>query len=109
MSKTTVFFHLYNDFSGSPTVLHNVVKQRIIRGENVEIVTSDTHGVLSDLRSRPNVKYHTYPYSFSKNKILTFARYCFAQLYTFFFAFKCLASFLLAENLIFCLCWGRDG
>lgn len=88
MTKTIVFFHLYNDFSGSPTVLHNVVKQRIIRGENVEIVTSNTPGVLSDLRSMPNVKYHTYPYSFSKNKIFTFARYCFAQLYTFFFAFK---------------------
>lgn len=88
MKKITVVFHLYNDFSGSPTALLNVLKQRVANGEKIEIITSGTIGALSELESCPNVVFHTYSYSFSKNKFVTSIRYLAVQLYTFFFSFR---------------------
>ena len=95
MSKRLIYVHLYNDFSGSPKVLSNVIKRSLeksSKNEVVEIITSNTEGALSELKQLPNVKFHTYSYSFSTNKIVTFCRYCRVQIYTFFFAFKYLFS-----------------
>lgn len=97
MEKITVVFHLYNDFSGSPKALLNVLKQKVADGERIEVITSDTTGALSELKSCRNVVFHTYSYSFSNNRFVTSIRYLVVQLYTFFFAFR----YLFRNDVVF--------
>ena len=44
-----VAFHLYNDFSGSPKVLRNVIEGLLKKKHKLTIVTSNTNGILDDL------------------------------------------------------------
>lgn len=85
--KYIVCFHLYNDYSGSPKVLHMVLKGILHRGHRVDLITSHG-GVLDDLEQYPGLKIHHYRYSFMGNAVTTMLRYTAVQLYTFFFAFR---------------------
>lgn len=94
--STIVFFHLYNDFSGSPTILRTFVKGCINRGVQVELVTS-RGGILDSLGSHPNYKRYSFYYKFSIFKSLTLLRFIWAQLYMFCFAFR----YAFRPNVVF--------
>ena len=80
-----ICFHLYNDYSGSPKVLKNLLGKMLQKGVNIELVTS-TGGVLDELPQGDNLKRHNYRYKFSNNGIVTMLRYTWVQIYTFFVA-----------------------
>jgi len=63
--KKIICAHLYNDFSGSPLVLANAIKVFLKEGKDVEIISSDSEGFLSELV----VKKHFVPYSFTTSTI----------------------------------------
>ena len=83
--KRIIFFHLYNDISGSPKVLSMVVRGLVAKGYEVELFTSNTDGFLSGIE---NVIYHKFPYKWTSNKSVTLCRLLFAQLYMFVMALK---------------------
>lgn len=78
--KKIIFFHLYNDISGSPQVLSSVIRGIKSKGFDVELYTSHTDGFLSGIEG---VKYHTFSYKWTTNRFLTFLRLIYAQLYMF--------------------------
>ena len=82
-----VFFHLYNDFSGSPMVLTPVINGFIDKGMDVELVTSKG-GILDTIKEHKNFKRHSFFYRFSRHCIITLKRFAVAQTYMFFFAFR---------------------
>ena len=84
--KHIVCFHLYNDYSGSPTVLKMVLDGLLEKEVKIDLVTSKD-GVLDEMEN-VNLKIYHYSYSFSTNPIVTMVRYIAIQIYTFFFAFK---------------------
>ncbi len=94
--KHIVCFHLFNDYSGSPKVLKVVLQRMLDKGYQVDLVTS-TSGVLDELQQYPNLRKHTYSYSFSATPIVTMLRYFGVQLLTFFWAFR----WLLQKNVVF--------
>ena len=87
--KRIVFFHLYNDFSGSPKVLSLVIRNMVEKGYDVELFTSKTDGFLSDLKG---VTYHKYTYSWSKNKFRTILFLLYAQIFLFISSFRYIFS-----------------
>lgn len=97
MKKTIVCFHLLNDCSGSPKVLQSVLDGLCKRGKEVELVTSNTHGVLDSLQSHSNFCMHTYAYNFSENPIITMLRYIWVQILTFFMAWR----YLFKKDVVF--------
>lgn len=90
-----VAFHLFNDYSGSPKVLKMVLEGLLKQDYQIEVVTSKG-GVLDELKS-DNVRHHHYSYHFSMNPVVTMIRYTFAQLYTFFFAFR----YIFKKDVVF--------
>jgi glycosyltransferase involved in cell wall biosynthesis len=86
MKKRIVFFHLLNDYSGSPNILALIIKGVVTRGYIVDLYTSsERDGFLSHIEG---VKYHHVYYDFSKNKIKTLFLLIFAQITCFFAVFK---------------------
>ncbi len=81
MPKRIVCFHLFNDFSGSPKVLHDVLAGLLEQGYEIDLVT--TRGGVLDQLDSPHLKRHTYRYKFSTNPAITMARYLWAQTLTF--------------------------
>ena len=73
MPKRIVCFHLFNDFSGSPKVLHDVLAGLLEQGYEIDLVT--TRGGVLDQLDSPHLKRHTYRYKFSTNPAITMARY----------------------------------
>jgi len=80
-----ICFHLYNDYSGSPKVLKNLLARILERGVEVELITS-AGGVLDELPQCDNLKRRYYRYKFSNCSIVTMLRYTLVQVYTFFVA-----------------------
>lgn len=93
--KHIVFFHLYNDYSGSPKVLKDIVSGLAKRGFHVDLVTSKG-GVLDELNGCMVKKIH-YNYHFSNLSIVTIFRYIWVQIMTFFIALK----YTFSKNTIF--------
>lgn len=85
--KRIVCFHLFNDYSGSPKVLHQILEELLRQGGRVDLVTSKG-GVLSTLPQSDRLRMYNYNYRFSENGVVTMLRYSRVQLYTFFFAFR---------------------
>lgn len=85
--KQLVCFHLFNDFSGSPTVLRMVLNELLQQGYRIDLVTS-RGGVLDSLDGKNGIRLHRYLYHFSPNPVWTFCRYGIIQLYTFLWAFR---------------------
>lgn len=82
------FFHLYNDYSGSPKVLRNVGEWLLNKGYNVSIVTSKTNGVLDELKCYDNVEYDYFHYHTSCNKFSWVLHFVWAQICLFIKAFR---------------------
>lgn len=98
MKKKIICFHLYNDYSGSPKVLKNVLDELSWRKFDIELVTS-YGGVLDELSTYQQIKIHHYHYKFSDNNLVTLLKYVYIQIYTFLFSFK----YLFTPNCIFCI------
>lgn len=80
-----VCFHLFNDYSGSPKVLKNLLAGLLAEGFEIELVTSEG-GVLDKLPQCANLKRKRYRYKFHNNAIIALLRYTIVQIYTFFVA-----------------------
>ena len=83
--KKTVFFHLYNDYSGSPRVLAILLQAMVKQGHQITLVTSNTEGFLSDIEG---ITYHIIPYRWSASKLKTSLLLLVAQFRLFFLALK---------------------
>lgn len=96
-----VCFHLYNDFSGSPKVLRQVVRGMLEEGHEVVLVTS-RGGVLDKItdyrlqradsvpstssgtgNKEGQLRYRYYNYKFAGSGVVTALRYAWVQIYTF--------------------------
>lgn len=87
VTQSVVFIHLYNDRSGSPRVLLQVIKALHKAGMKVETLTSShSGGFLDDV---PGVKRNIF-YRRSDNKLLTLFWYVISQIFLFLF---CLGYF----------------
>ncbi|PZX47691.1 glycosyltransferase family 4 protein [Algoriphagus chordae] len=84
MPQKIVFFHLLNNFTGSPQILSSVISTAQKNGIEVKLYTSTTEGFLSGFERKSNF------YSRSEHRILT--------LFSFFFSQFLLAIKLLFEN-----------
>lgn len=83
-----VAFHIYNDYSGSPKVLSMVLKGLLARGYQVDLLTSNTGGVLNELEKEEKFRVYHHYYKFGDNFLLQFLRYLYTQLYGFFFVLR---------------------
>ena len=81
-------FHLYNDYSGSPKVLRNVLEGLLAKNHTVNVVTSATGGVLDELKGNSHIKYDYYHYSPSRNMVVWVFSLLYAQMCLFFKALK---------------------
>lgn len=95
MFMKVVSFHLFNDYSGSPKVLKMVLEGLANMGYDIDLVTS-RGGVLDELVS-DQIHHYGYSYKFSMNPLVTMIRYTYAQIFTFFFAFR----YLLKKDVCF--------
>lgn len=87
MNKRIACFHLYNDYSGSPSVLRVVLEGLLAQGREVDLFTS-RGGVLDELPQGERLRRITYPYRFSVRPVLTMLRYVAVQCYTALFALR---------------------
>ncbi len=80
--KHIVFFHLLNDFSGSPKVLRQAIES-LKSNNTLELYTcsSNKKGFLSDIE---NLKYNYFFYKWSKIKLVTLVLFFWSQLLLFF-------------------------
>jgi glycosyltransferase involved in cell wall biosynthesis len=78
-----LFLHLLNNYSGSPQVLSNYLKELIlIKKFKIYLLTSKTEGSLSNI---PNIIYFNNHYKWSNNKLFLITRFLLSQIYIFFF------------------------
>lgn len=87
--RKIVFFHLYNDYSGSPKVLRNLIEGLLDKKYFARIVTSNTNGVLDELSCNADVEYDYFNYRPTDNKIIWALKFLWAQFSLIFKAFKC--------------------
>ncbi|GHU73230.1 hypothetical protein FACS189450_12610 [Spirochaetia bacterium] len=75
--------HLLNNYTGSPKVLANIIKEFSLYKEfSISLLTSQTDGCLSNI---PNIHYYTNHYKWINNKLGLAILFVSAQLYMFFF------------------------
>lgn len=81
MQKKIVFFHLLNNFTGSPLILRNVIEIARDNGFEVELYTSDTEGFLTGISG---ITYHPNFYKRSEIRLLTLFSFFTSQFLLFF-------------------------
>jgi L-malate glycosyltransferase len=82
VTKKITFIHLYNDYSGSPLVLSNVIRGIKKYGYDCKIITSKkTEGFLSNIEG---IEYSYFNYQFNQNKLIRLAFYFWSQIIIFF-------------------------
>jgi len=86
MKHRIACFHLFNDYSGSPKVLHDVLNGLLRKGVSIDLISS-RGGVLDSLSS-PNIRRRSYRYHYSLNALLTMARYSAVEMLTFCMALR---------------------
>lgn len=80
--KRILFVHLLNDYSGSPLVLSQVVKQMTLQHHECHVFTHNPEaGFLGQIEG---VQYHPFFYRWSKSKPLTLLFLIFSQVVLFF-------------------------
>jgi glycosyltransferase involved in cell wall biosynthesis len=81
--KRIVCFHLYNDYSGAPLVLSEIIEGLDERGYEVELFTSGKYskGFLSKLN---HVEYHYSHYKWTATRYINYLRYFINQTILFF-------------------------
>ena len=78
-----LFVHLLNNYTGSPTVLSNLLRSINNKEKyNIGLLTSNTEGVLDNIE---NIRYYSNYYRWSNNKLLLAIFFCISQLYQFLF------------------------
>lgn len=78
-----LFVHLLNNYTGSPQVLGNILKELSLSREyNIDLLTSKTDGCLSDIS---NIAYYNNHYKWSNNKFVLLYRFVITQFYIFYF------------------------
>lgn len=92
-----VFFHLFNDYSGSPKVLYCIIDSLLNKGYKIELVSSNSIGVFNSLFNKENFRYRSYYYRYSNNVFIEIFRYLFVQIFTFFYSFR----YISKKNPIF--------
>jgi len=80
MAKKIVCIHLFNNYSGSPKVLMQVMNILITRGYDVDLITNKSEGFLSGLEG---INYHYVSYKWKKNELLTLIYFIIAQIQLF--------------------------
>lgn len=85
-SKHYVFYHLLNDYSGSPKALAGVIERTLSEGHRVDLYTS-AGGPLDNL-IHPRLKRHLISYRFTGRSLGTALRYLKAQTVSFFTALR---------------------
>ena len=93
--RKIVAFHLYNDFSGSPTVLATVLSG-LLKSDFHVVLVSSKGGVLDSVTGNDFAKINCH-YSFSPNKAVTLFRYFAAQVSSFCIALK----YAFSRNTVF--------
>ena len=84
--KRIIFFHLLNDYSGSPNMLALIIKGLVARGYQIDLYTSlNRPGFLSNI---DGIRSHSIYYIFSTNKITTILCFIYAQILSFFSVFR---------------------
>jgi glycosyltransferase involved in cell wall biosynthesis len=73
--------HLYNDYSGSPRVLSQLLEHWATQHHQVHLLTSQHQGRLSNISK---VQYHLFHYQWSKNQIKTLIQFLKVNLLIFF-------------------------
>lgn len=80
-----IFIHLYNDRSGSPKVLSDVINAYRTNAENYEVITSaNANGFLTPYETSSNVLF----YKRSENKALTLLYFFISQIHLFFLCLR---------------------
>ena len=78
-----LFVHLLNNYSGSPQVLANILKELCLYKEyNIGLLTSKSDGCLSGI---PNIVYHNNYYKWSNKKLILLFWLLLSQVYMFLF------------------------
>jgi len=88
------FIHLYNDHSGSPRVLREMVESI---SDNRHIITSNTNGILSGING---VTYSTFSYFPAKNLFLKLFFYLVANINIFFILLRLLIVNKKTKNVV---------
>jgi len=93
-------FHLFNDLSGSPKVLSQLIKEWVGLGYDVHLYTSQhQHGFLSDLQG---IAYYNSWYRFAKNPWLRLIFYTTSQFILYFkMVLKIKRSDIIYVNTVF--------
>lgn len=104
--KKIVCYHLFNDYSGSPKVLRNVLEGLLKRGYEVDLYTS-RGGILDSLdgaeesergtQKYPGLHIRHFSYNFSSNPVVTMMRYSLAQIKIFVKALR----YMFKSNTVF--------
>lgn len=94
--KHIICFHLFNDYSGSPTILKSILSGILNKGYQIDLISS-SGGVLDDLQSYINLRKYSYNYTFSTNCAITIFRYSIVQIYIFLLSFR----YLFKKNIVF--------
>jgi L-malate glycosyltransferase len=76
-----VCVHLFNNFSGSPKVLRQVIVSLLLKGYEIDLITNKTEGFLSNI---DGVNYVYINYNWSNNKVVTLLNFLIAQVELFF-------------------------
>ena len=84
-NKRIVCIHLFNNYSGSPKVLMQVIEELKKRGYPVDLITNRSEGFLSNING---IQYRYLNYKWKHNKILTLFYYIFAQIQLFIIILK---------------------
>lgn len=84
--KHYVFYHLLNDYSGSPKALVGVIERILGEGHQVDLYTSD--GGALDTIVHPRLRRHLISYKFTGRTAVTAFRYLKAQTVSFFTALR---------------------
>jgi glycosyltransferase involved in cell wall biosynthesis len=78
-----LFVHLLNNYTGSPRVLANILKELSGKKEyGIGLLTSMSDGCLSDIK---DITYYNNCYKWSDNRPMLLIRFLLSQLYMFFF------------------------
>jgi glycosyltransferase involved in cell wall biosynthesis len=77
LKKKVVCIHLFNNYSGSPKVLMQVVTALIMAGYEVDLITNRSEGFLSNISG---ITYRYISYKWVNSKLFTFLFFILAQL-----------------------------
>lgn len=95
MNKKIVFYHLLNNYTGSPLILRNIIEIALQEGYEVDVYTSSGKGFLSDI---DGVNYFNNFYRRSGYRSLTFFSFFFSQ---FFLILPLLFKYRKADTIFY--------